>query len=91
MREADPNWARLLDHLAEAGPSNIEDLHVELELKPKDIGSANVTGAGISSEPGTRRVTRPVALAHHQRTNPLSDDARPATPRGQLAATPKTG
>lgn len=39
MREADPNWARLLDHLAEAGPSNIEDLQVELALKPKELKS----------------------------------------------------
>ena len=39
MRRADPNWARLLDHLAEAGPSNIEDLQVELDLKPKELKS----------------------------------------------------
>ncbi len=39
MQEADPGWARLLDHLAEAGPSNIEDLQVELELKPKELKS----------------------------------------------------
>ena len=39
MREADSNWARLLDHLAEAGPSNIEDLQVELGLKPKELKS----------------------------------------------------
>ena len=39
MREADANWARLLDHLAEAGPSNIEDLQVELGLKPKELKS----------------------------------------------------
>jgi hypothetical protein len=37
MREADRNWARLLDHLAEAGPSNIQDLRVELGLKPKEL------------------------------------------------------
>ncbi len=35
--EADPRWARLLDHLADAGPSNIEDLQVELELKPREL------------------------------------------------------
>ncbi len=39
MREADPDWARLLDHLAEAGPSNIEDLQVELGLTPKELKS----------------------------------------------------
>jgi hypothetical protein len=39
MRAADPEWKRLLDHLAEAGPSNIEDLQVELDLKPKELKS----------------------------------------------------
>jgi hypothetical protein len=37
MEAADPDWARLLGHLAEAGPSDLEDLQVELELKPKDL------------------------------------------------------
>ena len=39
MRAADPEWDRLLDHLAAAGPSNIADLQVELELKPKQLKS----------------------------------------------------
>lgn len=33
----DPGWARLLGHLAEAGPSEVDDLLVELELKPKEL------------------------------------------------------
>jgi hypothetical protein len=37
MHAADPRWARLLDHLADAGPSTTEDLRVELELKPKEL------------------------------------------------------
>ena len=37
MRAAAPDWDRLLDHLAAAGPSNIDDLQVELELKPKEL------------------------------------------------------
>ena len=37
MHAADPGWARLLDHLAAAGPSTPEDLRVELELKPKEL------------------------------------------------------
>jgi hypothetical protein len=37
MHATDPRWARLLDHLAEAGPSTTEDLRVELELKPKEL------------------------------------------------------
>src|ERR671934_401952 len=36
MREA-PDWARVLDHLAAAGPSEPEDLQVELGLKPKEL------------------------------------------------------
>lgn len=37
MRAADPDWDRLLDHLAVAGPSNIEDLQLELDLKPREL------------------------------------------------------
>ncbi len=37
MRATAPDWDRLLDHLAAAGPSNIADLQVELELKPKEL------------------------------------------------------
>ena len=36
MRTA-PDWARVLDHLAAAGPSEPEDLQVELGLKPKEL------------------------------------------------------
>jgi hypothetical protein len=34
---AAPEWARVLDHLAAAGPSEPEDLKVELDLKPKEL------------------------------------------------------
>jgi hypothetical protein len=37
MRAADRGWARLLDHLAAAGPSSIEDLRAELELKRPEL------------------------------------------------------
>lgn len=37
MERADPQWARLLGHLAEAGPSEPEDLQTELGLKPKEL------------------------------------------------------
>ncbi len=37
MEAADPEWGRLLGHLAEAGPSDLKDLQVELELKPKEL------------------------------------------------------
>jgi hypothetical protein len=37
MERDDPDWARLLDHLAAAGPSEPEDLQLELGLKPKEL------------------------------------------------------
>ncbi len=37
MRAADPGWRRLLDHLAMAGPSDIEDLRTELGLKRQEL------------------------------------------------------
>ena len=55
MREADPGWARLLDHLAEAGPSNIADLQVELALKPKELKSLR---APLARGPNRRGLAR---------------------------------
>ena len=37
IRAADPGWRRLLDHLAVAGPSLIDDLRVELGLKRQEL------------------------------------------------------
>jgi len=37
MRAADPGWRRLLDHLATAGPADIEDLRAELRLKRQEL------------------------------------------------------
>ena len=37
MRRDSPEWGRVLDHLAAAGPSEPEDLKVELDLKPKEL------------------------------------------------------
>ena len=39
MRAADPGWARLLDRLAAAGPSGIEDLRTELRLKRQELNA----------------------------------------------------
>jgi hypothetical protein len=39
MEEADEGWARLLRHLADAGPSELEDLQTELALNPKELKS----------------------------------------------------
>jgi hypothetical protein len=37
LRTAEPDCGRLLDHLEAAGPSELEDLQVELGLGPKDL------------------------------------------------------
>src|SRR6266536_674457 len=37
MRAADRGWGRLLDHLAAAGPSSIDDLRTELRLKRQEL------------------------------------------------------
>ena len=39
MRAADRGWGLLLDHLAAAGPSSIEDLRTELGLKRRELRS----------------------------------------------------
>jgi hypothetical protein len=39
MEAADEGWARLLRHLADAGPSELEDLQTELALAPKELKS----------------------------------------------------
>ncbi len=37
MRAADPGWARLLDHLAAAGPSLAEEVRAELRIKRQEL------------------------------------------------------
>ena len=39
MRGEDRGWARLLDHLATAGPSTVEDLRAELGLKRQELNA----------------------------------------------------
>ncbi|HZT85890.1 MAG TPA: hypothetical protein VE984_10825 [Gaiellaceae bacterium] len=39
MEAADEGWGRLLRHLADAGPSELEDLQLELGLTPKELKS----------------------------------------------------
>jgi hypothetical protein len=39
MEAADEGWARLLNHLAETGPSELGDLQTELSLTPKELKS----------------------------------------------------
>ena len=37
MERDDEEWSRLLQHLVEAGPSELDDLQTELSLKPKEL------------------------------------------------------
>jgi hypothetical protein len=37
MEREDPGWGRLLRHLADAGPSTVEDIRVELALKASEL------------------------------------------------------
>jgi hypothetical protein len=37
MEAADEGWARLLRHLADAGPSELDDLQAELSVAPKEL------------------------------------------------------
>jgi len=37
MERSDPGWAQLLRHLAQTGPSELEDLQAELGLQPKEL------------------------------------------------------
>jgi hypothetical protein len=39
MEAQDEDWARLLRHLADAGPSELEDLQTELGMTPKELKS----------------------------------------------------
>jgi hypothetical protein len=42
MPEADPRWARILEHLDEAGPSTPDDLRTELGLTQKELKDERV-------------------------------------------------
>lgn len=37
MERADPQWARLLQHLAQTGPSELKNLQIDLGLKPAEL------------------------------------------------------
>ena len=55
MRQADPGWRRLLDHLAAAGPSTTDDLRIELRLKRQELNALRAPlqrcGAIVSRSP----------------------------------------
>jgi len=55
---ADRGWGRLLDHLAAAGPSSIEDLRTELGLQRQELEGAAGTRSGAADRVHDRwRVT----------------------------------
>jgi hypothetical protein len=86
MRAADRGWARLLDHLAAAGPSSIEDLRIELGLKRQELKSLRAPlqrcGAIVS------RSLRVTAGHGHQHSSELArwDQAYPGA--GETGADP---
>jgi hypothetical protein len=78
MRAADPGWRRLLDHLADAGPSSIEDLRLELSMKRQELRALRAPlercGAIIS-----RQVQLSAGEAHAHTTELARwDQARPS-------------
>jgi len=79
MRAADPGWRLLLDHLAAAGPSSLDDLRIELQLKRQELKSLRAPlercGAIIS------RSLQVTAGEGHLHTSELArwDQVRPGT------------
>ena len=59
MEAADEGWALLLRHLGDAGPSPAEDLRVELDLSPRELGSLRAPlercGAVVTTPQGLAR------------------------------------
>jgi hypothetical protein len=91
MRAADRGWGRLLDHLAAAGPSSIEDLRTELGLKRKVAAGAagavrrdRLALAAVNRRGGTpafeRAGTLGPGLSGHRRNRrrPQPGDQEPA-------------
>jgi hypothetical protein len=93
MRDADPGWRRLLDHLAATGPSDIEDLRTELALKRQELkalraplercGAIVARPAEVSAGPGH---THSSELARWDQAYPGSSrtSADPGTALGDL-------
>jgi len=76
----DENWARLLRHLADAGPSELDDLQTELSLKPKELKSIR-----LPLERCGALVARSVVYDDpHRHTSLLArwDQAHPESPGG---------
>jgi len=76
----DENWARLLRHLADAGPSELDDLQTELSLTPKELKSIR-----LPLERCGALVARSVVYDEpHRHTSLLArwDQAHPESPGG---------
>ena len=76
----DENWARLLRHLADAGPSELDDLQTELSLTPKELRSIR-----LPLERCGALVARSVVYDDpHRHTSLLArwDQAHPESPGG---------
>ena len=77
MRAADRGWGRLLDHLAAAGPSSIDDLRTELRLKRQELKQlrsplerCGVIVARWAPAVGDREQQRPTELARWDQAYP---------------------
>jgi hypothetical protein len=71
MEAADPEWARLLGHLRDAGPSELEDVRTELGLKAKELKNLRYPlercGAIVS-----RQLVLETSGGSHQHTSELA-------------------
>ncbi len=80
MESEDESWARLLRHLADAGPSELDDLQTELGLSPKELKSLRHPLERCGAV-----VARAIVYeAPHRHTSVLArwDQAHPETPGG---------
>ena len=84
MRQAEPGWGRLLDHLAAAGPSSTEDLRAELRLKRQELNALRSPlercGAVVSRSlqmTAGRGHARATELARWDQAHPEPSDADP--------------
>src|SRR5439155_21142840 len=79
MRAADRGWGRLLDHLAAAGPSSIEDLRTELGLKRQELKALRAPLERFG--PVVSRSLRLTAGQGHQHSSELArwDQAYPGS------------
>jgi len=76
----DENWARLLRHLADAGPSELDDLQTELSLTPKELKSIRLPLERTTRVVPTR--SHPVGTTRVVRsaTSSVPASAQPSSP-----------